>query len=244
LDKKINGNFSILKSILETGEVTSEIIPSFSVNELLRRECFISLLYYFGLLTIDEEAKGRALLKIPNQTILHFFGTYLRKGYEDTDIFKVDIYRFSELMSEMAYSGNWKGVFDFLADEIKAQTKIRDYIQGENMIKGFLLAYLNITNHYVIKTENELNKGYADLYLEPFFVQYKEMTTSYIIELKYIKRSEEEITETIQTKMDEAKVQLNQYADDEYVKKTKGNTELKKLALVWHGWELVEAQEV
>jgi hypothetical protein len=245
LDKKINGNFSILKSILETGEVVSEIIPSFSVNALLRRECFISLLHYFGLLTIAGEAKGRISLKIPNQTIFHFFSSYLRRGFEDTDIFKIDIYKFSELMTNMAYSGNWKPVFEFLADEIKTQTKIRDYIQGENMIKGFLLAYLNITSHFVIQTERELNKGYADMYLEPFFIQHKQMTCSYIIELKYIKRNEEEPIEMkIKTLVDDAKVQLNQYAADDYVKKTKGATELKKIAMVWHGWELVHSEEI
>jgi hypothetical protein len=245
LDKKINGNFSILKSILETGQVASDIIPSFSVNELLHRECFISLLYYFGLLSIAGEIKGRILLKIPNQTILHFFGIYLRKGYEDTDIFKIDFFRFSELMTEMAYSGNWKDVFDFLASEIKTQTKIRDYIQGENMIKGFLLAYLNMTNHYVIQTEREMNKGYADMYLEPFFIQHKQMTCSYIIELKYIARSEEQLIETkVKTLIEDATLQLNRYAADDYIQKSKGTTELKKLALVWHGWELVYAQEI
>lgn len=45
-------------------------------------------------------------------------------------------------------------------------------------------------------------------------------------------------------KVDEEKAQLVQYANDPYVQRTKANTELKKLVLVWHGWELLRMDEV
>ena len=71
------------------------------------------------------------------------------------------------------------------------------------------------------------------------------MTCSYIIELKYIPRNEKGVYKALITKrFKEAKEQLLQYAQDPFVQKTKGSTELKKLVLVWHGWELVKVEEV
>ena len=245
LDKKINGNFSAMKAILENGGITSEIMTSFSIEDLLKKECFVSLMYYFGLLTIGGEEMGLPRLVIPNKTIQFFFATYVRLGYDEAEIYKINRSDFAGLMGRMAHFGEWQPVFKYLADAINKQTSIRDFIQGENMIKGFLLAYLNTTNHYTIFPEKEMNKGYADLYLEPFMVQYKEMTCSYIIELKYIPRNEKGISKpAITKKFKEAKIQLLQYAQDPFVQRTKGATELKKLVLVWHGWELVRIGEV
>ena len=43
---------------------------------------------------------------------------------------------------------------------------------------------------FVIHTERELNKGCADLYLEPFVAQYPDIGYGYVVEVKYLKRSE------------------------------------------------------
>ncbi|KPA17274.1 ATPase AAA, partial [Candidatus Magnetomorum sp. HK-1] len=53
VDKQLNGNFSRLKDIIEKQEIISGIVKSFPVEELNEQENFISLLYYFGLLTIQ-----------------------------------------------------------------------------------------------------------------------------------------------------------------------------------------------
>lgn len=69
VDKRLNGNFSELKNIIETGEVISDIVTSFPLENLLQRENFISLLFYFGLLSFAGEKEGKPLLRIPNLTI-------------------------------------------------------------------------------------------------------------------------------------------------------------------------------
>ncbi len=245
LDKQLNGNFSILKQITEQGEIAANIEQSFSVEDLLMPDKFISLLYYFGLISIAGSKRGKPLMKIPNKTIETFFGEYIRNSYKDANVFKIDVFKYSLLVENMAYEGKWKEVFQFLSEEVKKQSKIRDYISGEDMIKGFLLAYLNITDHFVIATEKEFNKGFADFYIEPFFIKYKDMPFSYIIELKYIERSK---TKNLKTEVNrlvkEATAQLHKYAKDKYVIETKGNTELKKIVLVYNAWELVYFEEV
>jgi hypothetical protein len=69
IDKTLNGNFSRLREIIETGEQVGDIAVSFPVKALLQTENFVSLLYYLGLLTFAGEREGTPLLRIPNRTI-------------------------------------------------------------------------------------------------------------------------------------------------------------------------------
>jgi hypothetical protein len=245
LDKKLNGNFSVLQEILENNWISSKIQSSFSIKDIGKRDNFISLLYYFGLITIDDYQRDKYVLKIPNEAIKDFFTNYIKEGFEDAGIFKLDIYRYSDLMTGMAYDGSWKEVFLFLSEAVKKQSKIRDYIKGEAMIKGFLLAYLNITNNYTITSEKELSKGNVDLWLEPVFTTHAKAGYSYLIELKYNKRCKpEEMQKRIPGLIKEATEQLNQYEKDPIIVKEKTTTDVKKIILIYNAWELVHLEEV
>ncbi|CAN2039630.1 ATPase AAA [Candidatus Magnetomoraceae bacterium gMMP-15] len=243
LDNKLNGNFSRLKNIMETGEITSDIEDSFPVEHLREQKNFISLLFYFGLLSVGRIKQNKVILHIPNLTVKHLMYGYLRDAYRDVDIFRVDLLELSNLVSNMAYEGKWKPVFDFFADEIEKQTAIRDYLNGEKVIQGFLLAYLNITDLYLTQTEQDMQKGFSDLYLEPFSAKYPDMGFAYLIELKYISRGKYSETR-LKKEIKQAEAQINQYADSERIRKTLGNTELKKIILIYKGWELVYREEV
>jgi hypothetical protein len=238
LDKRLNGNFSYLARIIETEQVpSSNVVTSFPVERLIEPENFISLLYYFGLLSYH----GNQLI-IPNQTVRKLMYSYLREGYKDVNIFSVDMWHFAQLIDEMALNGEWQPVFEFLAEQVNKQTSIRDYLTGEKVIQTFLLAYLNVTDYYLTHSEAEMGKGFVDLYLEPFLEKYQQVKYSYLIELKYIKRSD--FSESLlQQHIVDATQQLQQYAADSRLKKTDG-TELKLIMLIFNGWELVHCQEI
>ena len=242
IDKRLNGNFSQLKSIVETGEVVSSVVPSFPLEELLARENFISLLVYFGLLTFAGERDGQPLLRIPNVTVKDLMYGYLRDSYRDVDIFRIDPWYLSKFLQGMAYHGEWKPFFDFLAEEVQQQLSIRDYLNGEKMIQGFLLAYLNVTHFYLTWSEREMGDGFVDLYLEPFLARYTDMKYGYLLELKYIKRSEFNKTK-LQEKIGEATSQFARYARDERIHKVAEQVTIKYLILVYNGWELVYREE-
>ncbi len=55
LDKRLNGNFSHLKNIIENGRITSKIAQIFPLEAVIKPNNFISLLYYFGLLTHEKD---------------------------------------------------------------------------------------------------------------------------------------------------------------------------------------------
>ncbi len=243
VNRKLNGNFNLLKAIIEEGSVVSYLVDSFPLKHLTKPENFNSLLYCFGLLSISGSHLGKAVLKIPNRTVAELMYGYLRSVYQEAEIFSVDIHKFSNLVDEMAVAADWKPVFTFLADAIEQQTSIRDYLAGEKMIQGFLVAYLNVTNVFLCHTEWECSKGYVDLYLEPFRDRYAELHYGFLIELKYLKRgdslNEAVLTETVE----EAKSQLQGYLLDQAFQ-NHPKVQFIGVALVFHGWEMVTCEAV
>ncbi len=239
LDNRLNGNFSYLSKIIKTqGTSAVQIAESFPVERLMKPSNFISLLFYFGLLSYTKSGE----LQIPNRTVKLLMYGYLREGYEDVNVFSVDLWHFANLIRDMAYNGEWKPVFQFLADEVKKQTSIRDYLTGEKVIQTFLLAYLNVTDYYLTRTEEEMGKGFADIYMEPFAAKYPDVCHSYLIELKYLARADfsEDKRKAL---LDDAENQLKKYSADERIIKPGQGTSLKCLALIFCGWEMKAAVE-
>ncbi|MDM8522289.1 hypothetical protein QUF80_02865 [Desulfococcaceae bacterium HSG8] len=45
--------------------------------------------------------------------------SYFRDAFRDADIFRTDLWKFADLVGDMAYQGEWQAVFDFLTEEIR-----------------------------------------------------------------------------------------------------------------------------
>ena len=183
---RLNGNFDLLRHVVGEGQADADIQTSFPLERLDQRNNFLSLLHYFGLLTIREAEAGTVRLAIPNQTVRRLLYGHLRDAYADVGVLSVDMHAFAGLLRRMALHGEWQPVFDFLKDAIAAQTSIRDYLDGEKVIQGFLAAYLSVSRHFLVRTEPELNKGFADIALEPLVAQHPELRHGYLIELKHL----------------------------------------------------------
>ena len=95
---------------------------------------------------------------------------------------------------------------------IHRQNAIREFIDGEAHVKGFLLAYLGLTQGYILLPEYESSKGYADFYMMPDLVRQPDIVYSYIVEVKYARRDTSDADIAL-LKRDAAE-QLRRYADD------------------------------
>lgn len=241
MDKELGLNFSIIRQIVETGGTTALISDGFSVDEMVNPNNFKSLLYYFGMLTISGTSMGDAILTIPNQTVREQLYTYLIDSYQQAEVFAVDLYRLNNLMKDMAHSANWKPVFAYIGQELKTQSRIREFIEGEAHIKGFLLAYLGLTNYYNVQPEYESGKGYADFYFRPN-PQLNDIRYAYLLEVKYAKANDS--ISKIEALEAEARQQLLQYASDPIVTQTIGEAQLRLIIVVFRTWEIVETTEV
>ena len=235
-NKKLNGNFDLLNQLIQ-GELvtTTNIKTTFSAFEMLQPENFKSFLFSLGFLTLDKY-RTSLKLSIPNQTIKKITAEFIQSAYRDIS-FNPFIEKFNHYLEDFGFDKDLK-VFHYLADEVKANSVIRDYIDGENFIKGFLIAYFSLNPYYEVISELELNKGFADITLNP---SKAEIPYGALIELKYIPRSK--YTEQLKLqKIQEAKEQLKTY-DIKTVKQLRDKP-FAKIVLVYNGWEMVVCQEV
>ncbi len=229
--RKLNGNFNTLQKLLGDDEVTTlQIKDSFSAFEMKKEDNFISLLYYLGLITIDKFYKGEYYFKIPNQTIRIIMAEYIQQALKEEEIFKIDLNAFQKTVQRFAYH-NSLDIFKFLSNEIEKNSKVRDYIEGENFIKGFLIAYLSLSPFYAVLTEVERNKGFVDILLRKA-PNIEDDIAEGVIELKYIPRSKF-TQKLLNQKIADAKEQLEQY-------KVQPNE--MGVIVVFNGWEMVHCE--
>jgi len=240
-ENKVNGNFEVVRGLINWEKIgIGQIERDFSAFEISNEEKFKSLMFYLWLATIKESGLKLSLW-IPNQTIRVIDSEFLETILYYGEIFKFNISKFKEKLWDFALEGSLD-VFKYLAEEIKKTSSIHDYISKEDHIKALYVAYISLSQFYIIKTEQELRKGFADLAILPFnpLVNY-----GALIEFKYIKRSEKLTNKKIEKLFDEAKEQLDEYYQDElvqyYVKEWK---KIKKIITIWYWWELVKIEEI
>ena len=242
--RRLNGNFDLLRHVVAEGEAEVDLSLSFPLEELDDPENFLSLLYYFGLLSIRGAAGGTVQLGIPNQTVRRLMYGYLRGAYRDVGVFSVSHHHFSQLVRRMAYRGEWRPALEHIAGAMAEQTGVRDYIDGEKVVQAFLAAHFSVVDQFLIHTERELNKGYADLYLEPFVAQYPDIGYGYVIEVKYLKRSERMDESVVAETLCGAREQVAGYLADKGLRRRAPSVRYVGLAAVFHGWELAACEAV
>lgn len=242
IDKTFGENASVVQEIIEKGSTTGIIADSFPAEDIIKPENFKSLLYYYGMLTINGIEMGDPILSVPNWAVREQLYGYMADIYKDTADLYLETDKLVDRMKRMAYKGEWENYFRYIADRLNSQSCIRDFMEGEAYVKTFILAYLGLTHYYIARPEYESNKGFADIFLQPRLLQLPDMVYSYCIEVKYAKRDASDIE--IEKLLADAKTQLKQYAASEWIHHDKGTTELKSIALVFQGWKLVRVEEV
>ena len=241
--RKLNGNFDLLRAVIAEGRADSDIVETFPQARLTRPENFLSLMHYFGLLSIRDVTAGVPRLGIPNQTVRRLMYGYLRDAYDDVGVFSLNLVEFDRLTRRMALEGDWQPAIERLCKAVTEHTGIRDFIQGEKILQGFLAAYLGASEYFVFHTEQELAKGYADIVLEPLAARYPGMRYGFVIELKYLSRGREPEAR-VAAVADAAVAQLRGYLADGRLARQYPDVEFKGVALVFRGWELVHSEQV
>lgn len=167
--------------------------------------------------------------------------TYLLSTYNDADL-SFSSYEKSELSSQLAYRGDWKAYFGYIAECLKRYASQRDKQKGEFFVHGFTLAMTAQNRFYRPISEQDTQAGYVDIFLCPLLDIYPDMKHSYIVELKYAKYKDPETC--VEELRQEAIVQVNRYADTDAVKQSVGSTQLHKIVVVYKGMEMRVCEEL
>ena len=240
-DKEFAHDASIIQQLVTKGYVTGKLVENFPADRINDPDNFVSLLFYFGMVTIDGELDGDIKFVIPNEVVRDQMYTYLLDTYKENDLV-YDTYNKTHLESKLAYHGDYKAYFEFIADSLKRYSSQRDKQKGEAFVHGFTLAMASQCRFYRPISELDNDGGYADIFLSPLCDIYKDMVDSYIIELKYCKTSTTD--EQVKELLKEASAQITRYADSDIVKEAVKTTHLHKLVVMYRGAEMVVCEEI
>ena len=240
-DKEFAHDASIIQTLVSQGYITGELKDGFPAANIVDSDNFVSLLYYFGMLTVSGTYKGKTKLIIPNQVVREQLYTYLLNTYNEADL-SLNNHEKDELSSALAYDGAWQSYFNYIADCLKRYASQRDKQKGESFVHGFTLAMTAQNRFYRPISEADTQSGYVDIFLSPMLEIYPDMSHSYIIELKYAKYKDPE--SRVEELRAEGVSQANRYADTDRVKNAIGTTQLHKIVVVYKGMERRVCEEV
>ena len=240
-DKEFAHDASIIQQLVTQGFVIGALNENFPAERINDPDNFLSLLFYFGMVTIDGTYKGETKFIIPNEVVRDQMYTYLLDTYKENDL-AYDSYSKGKLESKLAYDGQFKPYFNFIADCLKKYSSQRDKQKGEAFVHGFTLAMTSQNKFYRPISELDNDGGYADIFLSPLCDIYKDMVDSYIIELKYSKSQTTD--EQVKKLFEEASAQISRYADSDMVREAVKTTKLHKLVVIYRGAEMVACEEI
>lgn len=246
LDKLDGNRKGVIYEIAEQGEIISNLETTFPAETLTNPKMFVSLLFYYGMLTIKGTHGSRLMLGIPNNNVRKQYYEYLLEQYEEKA--SLDTNQLEDYFYDMAYDGKWHDALQFLADSYAKVSSVRDGIEAERNIQGFFMAYLNLNAYYMTAPELELNHGYCDFFLLPDLTHYASKHC-YILELKLIPKKEKGMSQetyeaAIQQQWDAAEVQIKHYAEAPRVEALRQGTQLHKIIMQFNGWKLFRMDEV
>ena len=240
-DKEFAHDASVIQTLLQQGYVTGELKTGFPAENISDPNNFVSLLFYFGMLTISGMHKGETKLTIPNQVVREQLFAYILDTYHENDL-TFDSYEKRKLVSGLAYDGKWKPYFEYIAGCLHRYASQQDKQKGEYFVHGFTLAITAQNPFYRPVSEKDSQEGYVNLFLHPLLDIYKDMSHSYIIELKYAKGKDS--SERIEQLRRQAIEQAERYASSESVQKAISPTMLHKIIVVYRGMEMVVCEEL
>ena len=190
------------------GEITAKFNPAIEFTE----KDLVSMLFYLGYLTIDDDVAGYPRLNIPNRVMKEIYSDYFLQVLKQNINLGIDE-NYSEIALEIALEGKIDKLVE-LAHKYLENLSNRDYVKfDEKYVKLIFYCIAMNLKIFRLKSEMEVQRKYPDILLIP-----KDKSKDYkavMIEFKYLKKEESNL---LQEKQDEAKKQIEEYAKFEEIK--------------------------
>ena len=250
IGRRLNGNFHLLESILEQGGCTVRLSDTFQARELAKPDHFASLLYYFGLLSVAEERLDQVNLAIPNRMVSEFLHGFVPSAYSDVHDVDPRLSEISGNMTKFALNGDFGPVLDSLASLVGEYFSVRDAVKGERVVQTAVCSLLYVAHGpFAIRHEREENGGFTDIEIQPLTSFYPQIRHAAILELKYLRKTDDGSQAALEKILDDAALQLSDYAKDKNLAATwslapAGSVTLHRIVLVFQGGDLVLRREV
>ena len=249
--RRINGNFHRLEDLIARLGATATLRKSFQARELGVADNFVSFLFYNGLVTVTGERLGRSTLGIPNLTVGEFLHDFVPKAYRDLNGIDPRVFDIANGMADFAETGDWRGALETACGVVSRYWRVRDAVEGERVVQTALCSLLYVGHGpYVVRHERESAGGFVDIAFEPQLARWPEIGHAALVELKYLKASDDASPASLAKIRDAAAAQLARYAADHdlarawNLKENGGTVALHRIVLVFHGGDVALCEEV
>ena len=249
--RKINGNFHRLEDLLARLGATATLKDSFQAKELGVADNFVSFLFYNGLVTVTGERMGRSALGIPNLTVGEFLHDFVPKAYQDLNGIDPRLFDVANAMTDFAETGDWRAPLETAASVVSRYWKVRDAVEGERVVQTALCSLLYVGHGpYIVRHERESAGGFVDIAFEPQLARWPEIGHAALVELKYLKASDDASPAALAKIRDAAAAQLARYAADHdlarawNLKEQGGTVTLHRVVLVFHGGDVALCEAI
>ena len=202
----------IIEKTVSGEGIISEITAKFNPAMEFGEQDLISMLFYLGYLTIQDNVADYPKLNIPNLVMKEIYSDYFLQILSR----KLDIssnINYSEIALEIALEGKISKIVELTQTYLQNLSN-RDYISfDEKYIKLIFYCIAMNLKVYRTKSEMEVQRKYPDILLIP-----KDKSKGYksvMIEFKYLKKGEEN---KLAEKREEAKKQIEEYAEFEEIR--------------------------
>ena len=240
IDQLEGDRLNVIHDIAEHGFIYGQIVTHFPAERMMEFGNFVSLLYYYGMLTIGG-VRGESLkLVIPNNNVRIQYYHYMLDEYQTINALPISDLR--NAFDGAALDGDWQPLISFICKAYHDTTAVRQLIEGERNLQGFMNAYLTLTNYYLIAPEMEFSHGYCDFFLLPNYAVYPMVRHSYILELKYLKADATDAEADRQ--WSEAREQIKTYAADKKLQSMLHGTQLHPIVVQIKGYDVVRYKEI
>ncbi|MDR3308926.1 MAG: AAA family ATPase [Tannerella sp.] len=230
-----------LMDIVNNGSIGGRVVPKFSLNELTESSRFASLLFYFGLLTIDNTSSIPKLV-IPNYSIKMVYWEYISKlTLERNEEIREDFSMLSDSMYKFAVNGKAQQFIEYISTAFVRNLSVRDLRQfDEKYLKIILLTNLFYGKYFIPISEMEVSEGVTDIYLMRSGI-YRNMPYEWVWEIKYVKQTDANKPAVIEAKKQKSREQLAKYRSSYLFR---DRTDVRYLSVIYIGKRKVEIEEI
>ena len=228
------------ETLAADGEIAFPLVESFSADQIQNPDNFLSLFYYYGIVSMKERRRGADWFHIPNVCVKRQVFDYLRLHYTHTR--SPNWQEWARLASAFAYDGEWRPFLERLAADFADTMPVRGGIQGEVRIQGYMQAEFGHLDFYDLAPEMELARGFCDFCLFPERHRFGDVPHSYLVELKHSAKDASDAE--LAAKYEEGVAQLARYRADKSVPSLAHGTTLHQIVFQFKGSELVRLEQI
>ena len=206
----------LLEKIVAEEPVESELTEKFSAEISFGEKELVSLLFYLGYLTIEQNEFGMSKFVTPNEVVRTIYSQYFVEYIKRKAGIQGEI-KNGEMIKEILYEGKIDKAIETLGTFLTNLSN-RDYQRfDEKYIKVIFYSICRMLGAVYVKSELEIGGEYADILIIPR----EKLNERYgvLLEFKYIKQEDyNKNPELLKQKQAEAKAQLERYNQTEEIR--------------------------